>query len=47
MNAPVTRRLLEAEFPELMKGIKPGKKGISVRVRPSTDPLPPGSIIFE
>jgi hypothetical protein len=44
--APELRQHLVENFPELMQGLKPGKKGLSIKFRPSTDDLPKGSIIF-
>jgi hypothetical protein len=44
--APELRQHLIDHFPDLMQGLKPGKKGLSIKFRPSSGELPKGSKIF-
>lgn len=46
--APRLRKALEEQFPDLFKGLRqPGKKGVSIKFRPSSESLPTDVIIFE
>ncbi len=44
--APELRQALVERFPELLQGLKPGKKGLSIKFRSVDDELPKDSIIF-
>ncbi|RCS56457.1 hypothetical protein [Parvibium lacunae] len=44
--APVLRQSLVDDFPDLFKGLKPGKDGLSIKFRP-TGQQPEGSIMFD
>ncbi|WP_212796275.1 hypothetical protein [Pseudomonas sp. St316] len=44
--APVLRQSLTDDFPDLFQGFKPGKQGLSIKLRPHGEP-PKGSIVFD